>query len=123
MTPSLLFADPADNPGGGGRGNTTYILAAFLKAGVQGCLAGVFYDPALVERARAAGEGARFTAKLNTREDSPFSERLSWEARVVHLPDGRFAGRFGMVAGQDRKSVGLGKSVSGRVVSGGRRTL
>src|SRR3546814_7296539 len=32
MTPSLLFADPADNPGGGGRGNTTYILAAFLKA-------------------------------------------------------------------------------------------
>ncbi|HEY9567394.1 MAG TPA: M81 family metallopeptidase [Thalassobaculum sp.] len=105
MTPSLLFADPADNPGGGGRGNTTYILAAFLKAGVQGCLAGVFYDPALVERARAAGEGARFTAKLNTREDSPFSERLSWEARVVHLHDGRFAGRFGMVAG---KSVDLG---------------
>jgi microcystin degradation protein MlrC len=105
MAPSLLFADPADNPGGGGRGNTTYILSAFLKAGVHGCLAGVFYDPALVEQARAAGDGNRFLAQLNTREQSPFSERLSWDARVVHLHDGRFVGRYGMVAG---KSVDLG---------------
>lgn len=105
MAPSLLFADPADNPGGGGRGNTTYILAAFLKAGVHGCVAGVFYDPALVEQARAAGEGGRFQADLNTREPSRFSEPLTWDARVVHLHDGRFIGRHGMV---DGKAVDLG---------------
>lgn len=100
MAPSLLFADPADNPGGGGRGNTTYILSAFLQAGVHGCIAGVFYDPALVEQARAAGEGNRFLASLNSRETAPFSEKLSWEARVVHLHDGRFTGRHGMVEGK-----------------------
>lgn len=105
MLPSLLFADPADNPGGGGRGNTTYILEAFLRAGVHGCVLGVFYDPALVRQAREAGEGSRFLAELNTAEDSPYSGKLSWDARVVHLHDGRFVGRHGMVAG---KSVDLG---------------
>lgn len=105
MTPPLLFADPADNPGGGGRGNTTYILAAFLRAGVHGCIAGVFYDPALVEQAAAAGEGGRFQADLNTRETARFSDRLTWDARVVHLHDGKFVGRHGMVEG---KSVDLG---------------
>lgn len=107
MAPSLLFADPADNPGGGGRGNTTYILSAFLRAGVHGCVAGVFYDPALVQQAEATGEGGRFRAQLNTREESPFSEPLSWDARVVHLHDGRFVGRHGMVAG---KAVDLGRA-------------
>ncbi|EDP63776.1 1-deoxy-D-xylulose 5-phosphate reductoisomerase [alpha proteobacterium BAL199] len=105
MAPSLLFADPADNPGGGGRGNTTYILAALLKAGVHGCIAGVFFDPVLVEQARSVGEGNQFHAKLNTRETARFSEPLSWDARVVHLHDGRFVGRHGMVAG---KSVDTG---------------
>ncbi|HIM87931.1 MAG TPA: M81 family peptidase, partial [Gammaproteobacteria bacterium] len=33
--PAILFADPADNPGGGGRGNTTTILSAFLEAGID----------------------------------------------------------------------------------------
>ena len=32
--PALLFADVADNPGGGGRGNTVYILEAFHRAGM-----------------------------------------------------------------------------------------
>lgn len=107
MAPPLLFADPADNPGGGGRGNTTYILAAFLRAGVHGCIAGVFYDPALVEQATAVGEGGRFRADLNTRETTRFSDRLTWDARVVHLHDGRFVGRHGMVEG---KSVDLGRT-------------
>jgi len=105
MVPSLVFADPADNPGGGGRGNTTYILKAFLEAGVHGCILGVFFDPGLVDQAQAAGEGGRFTARLNTRESSGFSQPLGWEGRVVHLHDGRFAGRHGMVEG---KSVDLG---------------
>ena len=34
--PSLCFADVADNPGGGARGNTTWLLKAFHKAGVEG---------------------------------------------------------------------------------------
>jgi len=103
--PSVLFADPADNPGGGGRGNTTYILKGFLEAGVHGCIAGVFFDPALVRAAQAVGEGGDFHARLNTEETAPYSEPLEWDARVVRLHDGEFVGEHGMVAG---KSVSLG---------------
>ena len=48
----LIFADVADNPGGGGRGNTMWIIKSFHKAGVQGALVGVIHDP------RAGGGGA-----------------------------------------------------------------
>src|SRR3546814_18067146 len=50
--PALLFADVADNPGGGGRGNTPYILAAFHAAGVTGCALGPVYDPELAAEAQ-----------------------------------------------------------------------
>jgi len=105
VRPSLLFADPADNPGGGGRGNTTYILRAFLEAGVHGAVFAVFYDPALVQQARAAGEHGRFRARLNTEETARYSEPLEWDATVVRLHDGDFVGRHGMAAG---KNVSLG---------------
>lgn len=98
--PSLLFADPADNPGGGGRGNTTYILKAFLDAGVEGCLLGVFNDPALVARAIEVGEGGTFEAHFNSAEDTQFSEPLTANATVASLHDGKFVGRHGMISGK-----------------------
>lgn len=105
VLPSLLFADPADNPGGGGRGNTTYILKAFLEAGVHGAVFAVFYDPALVKQAQAAGEHGTFRARLNTEEKANYSDPLEWDARVVRLHDGEFVGRYGMAEG---KNVSLG---------------
>ena len=56
-TVPLAFADVADNPGGGGRGNTIFILEAFHAAGVQGCIIGVIHDPLLAAEAHALGEG------------------------------------------------------------------
>ena len=104
----LLFADPADNPGGGGRGNTTYILSALLDAGVQGCVLSVFYDRAAVRAAEAAGEGATIELTLNAEEDNAFSDSLTVEARVVSLHEGRFVAHYGMVAGT---TVDIGPSV------------
>ncbi len=105
--PSVLLADPADNPGGGGRGNTTFILKALLDAGVTGCALGVFYDRAAAARAHAAGEGARLRLTLNAEEEDAFSQPLEVEATVRHLSDGRFVGRHGLVA---NKSVETGPS-------------
>ena len=53
--PALAFADVADNPGGGGRGNTTFLLRAFHEAGVAGTLLGVFFDPDLAAEAHRRG--------------------------------------------------------------------
>ena len=97
--PPLLFADVADNPGGGGRGNTVWILAAFHRAGVQGCTLGIFYDPVLAARAHALGVGARWQAEFNADETHPLSGRFEAAATVANLHDGNFIGRRGIAAG------------------------
>jgi microcystin degradation protein MlrC len=98
--PSLLFADVADNPGGGGRGNTSYILAAFHKAGVTGCAIGPVFDPPLAAEAHRLGVGASFEARFNRDETTTFSEAFTAPGKVAALSDGLFVGRRGMAAGR-----------------------
>jgi len=107
--PALCFADVADNPGGGGRGNTTYILEAFLEAGVHGALLGIFNDAALAAEAHRLGEGAKFQARFNRAETQEFSRPFAAEAKVLKLSDGRCIGRRGIVAG---RSLSLGPSAA-----------
>ena len=99
--PSLLLADVADNPGGGGRGNTVWILEAFHRAGVQGAALGVFFDPELAAEAHLLGPGARFTARFNRAETNVFSHVFEAEAVVEALHDGRITGRRGIYAGRE----------------------
>jgi microcystin degradation protein MlrC len=100
----LAFADVADNPGGGGRGNTMFILEAFHAAGVRDCLLGVIHDPLLAAEAHRLGVGARFRARFNRPQgtlagDDPFSRPFAAEAEVVALSGGRVTGRRGIFAG------------------------
>ena len=97
--PALAFADVADNPGGGGRGNTTFLLRAFHEAGVADALLGVFYDPPLAAEAHQRGVGARFEARFNRSETTRFSEPYTASAEVVALTDGNCVGRRGIYAG------------------------
>ena len=99
QAPALLFADVADNPGGGGRGNTVHILASFHKAGVQGCVLGVFFDPALAAEAHALGVGKRFHARFNRDETNELSGKFEADAEVLALHDGRLVGQRGISAG------------------------
>src|SRR5207302_4045259 len=64
----IILADVADNPGGGARGNTTYLLRALKSASTRGVIFGVFNDAALAAQAHQLGEGAEFTASFNTKE-------------------------------------------------------
>ncbi|MFN3402102.1 MAG: M81 family metallopeptidase, partial [Ferrovibrio sp.] len=105
--PALLFADVADNPGGGGRGNTAYILEAFHKAGVAGCAIGPVYDPLLAAEAHKLGIGASFEAKFNRDETTTFSEAFTAQGKVIALSDGLFVGRRGMAAG---RTLDMGKA-------------
>lgn len=98
--PALIFADIADNPGGGGRGNTTWVLKALVEAGVTDCLFGIFHDPALVRAAQAAGESAEFDALFNAETESTFSKRFEAPAKVLALHDGKCVGTLGIWAGR-----------------------
>ena len=103
--PALLFADVADNPGGGGRGNTVGILKAFYDAGVVGALLGIFFDPALAEEAHRVGVGANFHAQFNRNEAHPLSGKFDASATVEGLHDGNIVGARGISAGH---SIALG---------------
>ncbi|HZU90124.1 MAG TPA: M81 family metallopeptidase, partial [Stellaceae bacterium] len=104
--PALCFADVADNPGGGGRGNTIFLLRAFYEAGVEKALFGLFYDPPLAAEAHRAGLGASFAARFNRAETTEFSEAWEVPATVTALSDGHCVGRRGIYAGT-RLALGL----------------
>lgn len=106
----LAFADVADNPGGGGRGNTVWILDAFLKAGVENALIGMLLDAPLAVEAHALGVGARFTARFNRdmAADDPFSQPFEAEAVVRAVSEGNVTGRRGIYAGT---AMTLGRTV------------
>lgn len=93
----IILADVADNPGGGARGNTTYLLRALKAAGARGVIFGVFNDAALAARAHQLGEGATLTASFNTKETHEFSLPFDCEAKVVKLTDGKYVGRRGVL--------------------------
>jgi microcystin degradation protein MlrC len=97
--PALAFADVADNPGGGGRGNTMFLLRAFAEAGVTGALFGIIYDPPLAAEAHRHGMHYNFDAHFNRDETTKFSEPWSAPARVAALHDGDCVGRRGIYAG------------------------
>jgi microcystin degradation protein MlrC len=110
--PALAFADVADNPGGGGRGNTTFLLRAFHEAGVQKALLGIFYDPPLAAEAYRRGIGAIFEAQFNRSETTNFSEPWSAPVTVAAVTDGNCIGRRGIYAGM---RLELGPSAALRV--------
>ncbi len=93
--PALAFADVADNPGGGGRGNTLHILKEFVAAGVRDAVVGLIWDPALAADAHRAGAGAAITAQFGRNAD----EAWSVPARVLALHDAPVRGRRGIFAG------------------------
>ena len=104
---ALVFADVADNPGGGGRGNTMWILEAFLKAGVENALVGIIHDPALAAEARLHGVGATFTARFNRDGGDEFSKPFTAEAKVRALAPQFLTGRRGIYA-NNTLDIGVG---------------
>ena len=97
---TVIFSDSGDNPGGGGRGNTAWLLQALHEARVPGVVLGLFVDPALAAEAQALGQGAIFKARFN-RTSSEFSRPFTAMAQVSGLSDGRGTGRRGTMAGRD----------------------
>ena len=104
--PSVLLADVADNPGGGGRGNTTYLLRELHQLKLQGVVIGMMFDPSLALDAHAAGLGARMAAKFNQQETNQFSQAYEGDVVVEKLLNGTCVGRRGIYQGR-RVDLGL----------------
>lgn len=61
---SIIIADVADNPGGGGTGDSTFILRALIKAGARNVGLALIRDPDSVQQAINAGVGSKVKLSL-----------------------------------------------------------
>jgi len=88
----LILADTQDNPGAGGNADTTSLLKALIASGVEGVLAGVFWDAECAARAHAAGRGASVELQLGAHTGYPGETPITARFTVEQLGDGRFTG-------------------------------
>ena len=110
--PVICLADVADNPGGGGRGNTTDILEGLLIADVQRTLFGNFVDPAVAKQCHAAGVGAQLQVVLNAQNTDADTRAVPVALEVLGISDGNIVGRRGMYQGRTAK---LGPAAAVRI--------
>ena len=101
----VVLADTQDNPGGGGHGDTTLLLAELVRQRATGAVVCLINDAASAAACHAAGEGARIDLTLGGASDGlPFA----CSAMVERLTDGRFTLTGPMGAGNP---ADLGPSV------------
>ena len=83
----IVIADTQDNPGGGGHGDTTGLLAELVQQGASGAVVCLINDAESAAACHAAGQGARINLDLGGKSDgAPFTA----EATVMRLTDGNF---------------------------------
>jgi microcystin degradation protein MlrC len=96
----VVLADVADNPGGGGTGDTTDLLRELVARGARGAVASV-WDPETARQAHAAGCGAVATFRVGGKvAPEAFGAPVQVSARVAHLSDGAFIGTGPVVRGR-----------------------
>jgi microcystin degradation protein MlrC len=96
----LIVADYADNPGGGGYGDSTNLLKALIDAGIVDAAFGPMVDPETAKRLHRHKVGDRVTVRLGGKSDPRFGGTpLELEGEVRLVSDGRYTGDGPMVGG------------------------
>lgn len=108
----VIIADTQDNPGAGGHGDTTGLLAELIRQNAQGALLALINDDTSAAACHAAGEGASLTLQLGGNSDGA---PLEVHATVERLTNGRFVGTGPMAAGNP---ADLGPTALIRIGSG-----
>jgi microcystin degradation protein MlrC len=101
-TKPVVLADTQDNPGGGGHGDTTGLLAELIRQGAQGAVVALINDAESAAACHAAGVGAEIALSLGGKSDGA---PLPVTARVLRLTDGRFT-CTGPMTGGNRTDLG-----------------
>ena len=83
----VVIADTQDNPGGGGHGDTTGLLAELVRQGARGAVMCLINDRESAAACHAAGEAAAVDLQLGGKSDGA---PLAVRALVLRLTDGRF---------------------------------
>lgn len=86
----IVLADFADNPGGGGYGDSTHLLGGLIAAEVRDAAFATLYDPEAAAACHDAGEGAEIALKIGGKIDPRFGAPLDVRGTIVRLHEGPF---------------------------------
>lgn len=95
----VILADTQDNPGGGGDGDTTGLLKAMIKAGIENSVIGVFAEPIAAQMANDAGIGNSFVMYFGARKRFSGDTPLHATFNVLALGSGSFMAQGPFYAG------------------------
>jgi microcystin degradation protein MlrC len=88
----VVLADTQDNPGAGGNGDTTGLLAAMIRLRAEDAVLGMLIDPPSAKAAHALGRGNSARFALGEISGVPGQAPLAGEFTVEALGDGSFTG-------------------------------
>ncbi|MFB6170315.1 MAG: M81 family metallopeptidase [Haloarculaceae archaeon] len=103
----VVLADTGDNPGGGGTGDTTALLAELLEQGVTNAGLVLIHDPDAVAACVDAGVGERVSLALGGTRD-PESTPVDVDGYVAAVTDGEYRNTGPMGTGTENH---LGRTV------------
>jgi microcystin degradation protein MlrC len=83
----VILADTQDNPGGGGHGDTTGLLAEMIRQNALNAVMCLINDAASAAACHAGGAGAEMALSLGGKSDGA---PLEITATILRLTDGRF---------------------------------
>lgn len=86
----FVIADFADNPGGGGYGDSTGVLRAMIEAELKDAALSALFDPESVAACAAAGEGADIELHLGGKLEPSLGGPITATGSVAGLYDGAF---------------------------------
>lgn len=96
----VILADVADNPGGGGTGDTTELLRELVRRGAQGAAACV-WDPETARQAARVGLGGTAVFRIGGKvAPDAFGAPVEVTGRVAHLSEGEFVGTGPVIRGR-----------------------
>lgn len=102
-----VLADMADNPGGGARGDSTFLLEALYGRGIDAVALGGLWDPGAVQLCRDAGAGARLQLRVGGKSGPSSGWPLDLPVTVRAVRDDHWQYDFGQ-----RSSLGPSAWVS-----------
>jgi len=99
----IIIADVADNPGGGGSGDTPELLREMIKRNLPYSAAALLWDPAAVQQAISLGVGQKGVFRLGGHSSEDYGPPIETEAYVASISDGVYEAHGPMGRGSEQR--------------------